>query len=241
MSSSSSRDSGSTLQCPPRSSRTARRRAGWRCGRRWRARSTRRSVAPPVPTPRGGLSKPPAPSGRITSSFQSRNLSRSSSGSPSSCRKTVHGSGTANSSWKSHSPRSAKPVDHLVHQLGDGRFARGHLARREQRVEDAAVLRVLGRVDLQRDQRPHVAEVDGIHVRREHVGALERHLDVGETAEHHRSCGRPEHRGRLAQRLVHRLGFRETRHRLVDIAFGVCHSDSLAPTSGPIAVLHHIA
>ena len=133
-------------------------------------------------------------------------------------------------------------VDDLVHQRADGRFARGHLPRREERVEDAAVLRVVGRVDLQRDQRPHIAEVDGIHVRREHVGALERHLDVREATENHGSFrSRPEHRGRLAQHLVHRLGFCHTRHRLVDITFGICHSDSLAPTSEPAADLCHIA
>src|SRR5947208_3111724 len=51
-------------------------------------------------------------------------------------------------------------VNHLVHQLGDARFAPGHLPRGEQGVEDATVLRVLRRVDLQRDHRSDVAEVD---------------------------------------------------------------------------------
>jgi len=55
-------------------------------------------------------------------------------------------------------------VDHLVHQLGDAWFTPGHLPRREQGIEDATVLRVFGWVDLQRDQRSHVAEVDRIHV-----------------------------------------------------------------------------
>ena len=85
-------------------------------------------------------------------------------------------------------------VDHLVHQLGDAWFAPGHLPRREQRIEDAAVLRMLGRVDLQWNQRPDVAQIDGIHVRREQLGVLERHLDVGQPAEHDR-LRRPEHRG----------------------------------------------
>ena len=123
-----------------------------------------------------------------------------------------------------------EPVDHLVDQLGDPRFASGHLARSEQRVEDAAVLRVLGRIDLQRNQRSNVAQIDRIHVRREQLGVLERHLDVGQAAEYHR-LRRPEHRGRFAQRLVHRLRLREARHRLVDEAIGFCHAVSVTPTS----------
>ena len=47
----------------------------------------------------------------------------------------------------------------------DARFAAGHLSRSEQRIEDSAVLRVVGWVDLQRNQRPDVAQVDGVHVR----------------------------------------------------------------------------
>ncbi len=120
-------------------------------------------------------------------------------------------------------------VDHLVHQLGDAWFPSGHLPRSEQRIEDAAVLRMLGRVDLQWDQRPHVAQIDRIHVRREQFGVLERHLDVGEAAENHR-LRRPEHRARFAQRLVHRLRLRETRHRLIDEPFRFCHVVSLTPT-----------
>jgi hypothetical protein len=91
-------------------------------------------------------------------------------------------------------------VDHVVHQLGDARFAASHLTWSEQRVEDAPVLHMLVRVDLQRDQRPHVAEIDRVHVRREQLGVLECHLDVGEGAEHHR-LRRPEHRARFAQLL----------------------------------------
>ena len=121
-------------------------------------------------------------------------------------------------------------VDHLVHQLGDAWFTSGHLPRGEQRIEDAAVLRMLGRVDLQWNQRPHVAQIDGIHVRRKQFGVLERHLDIGQAAEDDR-LRRPEHRGRLTQRLVHRLRLRETRHRLVDKPFGFCHAVSLTPTS----------
>ena len=46
--------------------------------------------------------------------------------------------------------------------------------------------------------------------------------------------GPAEDRRRVPQHLVHRLGFGDARHRLVDIAFGVCHSDSVAPTPDSI-------
>ena len=61
-------------------------------------------------------------------------------------------------------PPIGEAVDHLVHQFGDARFATGHLPRREQRIEDAPVLRMLRRIDLQRNQRSQVTEVDCIHV-----------------------------------------------------------------------------
>jgi hypothetical protein len=44
----------------------------------------------------------------------------------------------------------------------------GHPLGREQRVEELAVLAVLGGVDLQRDQRPDLADGDRVHTRREH-------------------------------------------------------------------------
>jgi uncharacterized protein YjhX (UPF0386 family) len=121
-------------------------------------------------------------------------------------------------------------VDHLVHQLGDARFTSGHLSRSEQRVENATVLRMLGRIDLERDQRADIAEIDGVHVRREQFGALECHLDVGEATENHR-LGGPEHRCRFPQCLIHRLRFRETHHRLIDEPFGFCHGVSVTPSS----------
>src|SRR5262249_41876475 len=58
---------------------------------------------------------------------------------------------------------------------------------------------------------------------------LECHLDVGQAAENDR-LRRPEHRGRLAQRLVHRLRLREPHCRLVDKPFGFCHAVSLTLT-----------
>jgi len=65
------------------------------------------------------------------------------------------------SAWKRHSELLVEvafapirePVDHLVHQFGDPGFSPGHLPRGGQRIEDATVLRVLRRIDLQRKSR----------------------------------------------------------------------------------------
>ena len=94
-------------------------------------------------------------------------------GSPISARKIVDGSGVAKSSWKSHSPLVDELVDDLVDEVARLGLELGHPLRRELRVEQAAVLRVLGRVDRQRDERHVVADVDDV-LRREHLGVLER-------------------------------------------------------------------
>ena len=142
----------------------------------------------------------------------------------------MHGSGTDEFLVEVTLAPIGEPVDRLVHQLGDEWLPSGHLPRSEQRVEDPAVLRMLGRIDLQRNQRADVAQIDRVHVRREQLGVLERHLDVGEAAQHHRPR-RPEHRGRFTQRLVHRLRLSETRCRVIDIPIGFCHLDSVTPAS----------
>ena len=64
-------------------------------------------------------------------------------------------------------------VDDLVDERTRLGFELGHALRRELRVEQAPVLRVLGRVDRQRDQRDVVADLDDV-LRREHLGVLER-------------------------------------------------------------------
>ena len=97
-------------------------------------------------------------------------------------------------------------------------------------VEYLAVARLRRRVDLQRNHRPDVAQIDRVHVRRKQLGVLERHLDVGQAAENNRRRP-PEHRGGFAQRLVHRLRLSESRYRLIDIPFGFCHAVSVTPTS----------
>ena len=76
-------------------------------------------------------------------SFISRNMSRSSRGRPMSRRNTVHGRGTAKSSWKSHVPLAGEVVHDLVDELDHLAVERRHVLRREQRVEDPAVLHVL--------------------------------------------------------------------------------------------------
>ena len=70
-----------------------------------------------------------------------------------------------------------EPVDDLVDELAHLGLELGHLPRRELRVEQPAVLRVVGRVDRQRDQRHFVADLDDV-LRREHLGVLERPHDV---------------------------------------------------------------
>ncbi len=48
---------------------------------------------------------------------------------------------------------------------------------REQRIEEAAVLAVPGRIDLQGDERHRLAEIDRLHARGELLGMAERVLD----------------------------------------------------------------
>ena len=65
-----------------------------------------------------------------------------------------------------------EPVDHLVDQLAHLGLELRHLAWRELRVEQPSVLRVVGRVDRQRDQWHLVADLHDV-LRREHLGMLE--------------------------------------------------------------------
>ena len=70
-------------------------------------------------------------------------------------------------------------VDELVDQLRDVRLDQVHPLGGEDRIEQLAVLRVLRRVDLQRDQRHRLPEVDRLHGRGEDLGVLEGELDFG--------------------------------------------------------------
>ncbi len=70
-----------------------------------------------------------------------------------------------------------KSVDQLVDHPGDVRLEHIHPTRGEDRVEQAPVLPMLGRIDLQRYQGNRLAEVDRIHTRGELLGMGERVLD----------------------------------------------------------------
>ena len=74
-------------------------------------------------------------------------------------------------------------VDELVDAARDVGLLLVHALGREQRVDQLAVLRVLGRVDVERDQRPHVAERH-VDVRREQL-VVAQHEVVELAAEHH--------------------------------------------------------
>ena len=136
-------------------------------------------------------------------SFRRRKVSSSSHGSPISPRNTADGNFSANSCVKWHSPRasnwSMKWLTRAVTSSSIASIWRG----REDRVEDLAVLEVAGRVDAQRDERAHVAELEE-PLRREHLGVLERGLDRP-AARHHVHAGHGLHDLGLDEVLVDRL------------------------------------
>ena len=96
-------------------------------------------------------------------------------------------------------------VDQLVAELADVVLEQRDLLRREERVEQPPVLHVLGRVDLQRDERPHVADRDRVHVGREKVGVPQRELDVLVAGDHRAAELGAQDRRVLAQHVVDRL------------------------------------
>ena len=91
-----------------------------------------------------------------------------------------------------------EPVDDLVDELAHLGLELGHLPRRELRVEQPAVLRVVRRVDRQRDQRDFVADLHDV-LRREHLGVLERPHDVLVARDPHAVA---EHAGRARHRAL---------------------------------------
>ena len=117
-------------------------------------------------------------------------------------------------------------VDEVVDPGGDVVLDGVHLAGREDRVEDLAVLEVAGRVDAERDERAHVAELEEA-LRREHLGVLEGGLDRP-PARHHVHAGHGLHDLGLDQVLVDRL-----RARGVAQALGrEHHRGRIAPVGG---------
>ena len=99
-------------------------------------------------------------------------------GRPSSVRKTSEGNGTENSLAKSTSPRSMNPSMRWLTRSATSCVHGRHLAGGEDRVEQLAELLVLRRVDLERDHRPLVLQVDGVHVGREDLGVTQGEVDV---------------------------------------------------------------
>ena len=151
----------------------------------------------PAGTPRsrgGRTSWPTTWSGRMTPSFIFRNRGSSSIGRPNSVRNTCDGNGVENCAEKSISSSSTNAVDEVVHQPGDRVLQRPHPLRREQGVEDLAVLPVVRRIDLERDQRALGLEVVRRRVRREEsrgCGAPRRRPTGRSRSRRHRRVGTP--------------------------------------------------
>ena len=103
-------------------------------------------------------------------------------------------------------------VDEVVDPVGDVTFDGVHLLGREDRVEDLAVLEVLRWVDAQRDERPHVPEVEE-PLRREHLVVLERGLDRGTAGDEVHARHRFHHLG-FDEALIARLWITRIRQRL---------------------------
>ena len=117
-------------------------------------------------------------SGRMMPSFMVRKRSSSSGGRPSSVRKTWEGKGIGELLGEVHLTPVDEAVDEVVDERGDLVVHGRHLAGGEDRVEELAELLVLRRVDLQRDHRPLVLEVDRVHVGGEDLGVAQGLVDV---------------------------------------------------------------
>ena len=135
------------------------------------------------------------------------------SGSPIRPRNTDDGNSSANSSVKLHSPRSMNASMNSLTRRGDVGLLLVHALGREQRVEQLAVLRVLGRIDVEGDQRTHVAERH-VDARREQL-VVAQHEVVELAAEHHDDAvhGR-RHPALLDHVAVHRLRFGQVQQRV---------------------------
>ena len=163
------------------------------------------------PRCRGGptAARPPGPAGS-TPSFIARKVPRSSIGSPNMLRNTCDGNGVENRWTKSISGSSMKPSISSFDQRTDLVLPLAHPLRREQRVEDLAVLPVIRRVDLERDERTGGLHVVGGGARREHLRLAQHLLDPGPGGDDHAHAVEPEHRRPLVQHRVDRL--RAARH-----------------------------
>ena len=122
-------------------------RRGARPARRPSTRGCRRAPSPSPPARPGrrrSRGRSPRPTGRT--GRRRRGRCRPRSGTPRS------GSAGANPVTKSHSPDGGDVVQELPAERAQRRLGRVHRARREPRVDDPAVLDVVGRVDLRRHE-----------------------------------------------------------------------------------------
>ena len=85
-------------------------------------------------------------------------------------------------------------VDDAVEELDHLLFECRHRTRCEERVEDPPVLHVLRGVDLKRDERPNVAELDRLRARREHGWRPQSRLDVLAASDDGELLTDPHHR-----------------------------------------------
>ncbi|MFN8027024.1 MAG: hypothetical protein U0W40_11925 [Acidimicrobiia bacterium] len=112
-------------------------------------------------------------------------------------------------------PPVGKGVEEPVEARGDVVLDRVHALRCEQRVEHFAVLRVVGRVDRQRDQRSHVAQRHAAAVRRrEPLRVTERLVDRVARLDDHEAVHDLPRRALLEHGAVARLRRREVEELL---------------------------
>ena len=118
-----------------------------------------------------------------------------------------------------------EPVDELVDQLHDVGLEQVHALGGEDGVEELAVLEVLGRVDLQRDEGDRLAEVHRLHGRGEDLGVAQGVLHVGAQHELDAPEGPVQHAPGLAGPAVVLLGMATDGgvHDLVGVERRVLH------------------
>ena len=93
------------------------------------------------------------------------------------------GSGSAIASWKLQCPSSATVADQVLDERSGAVLEQGDALRREERVEELAEVLVLGRVDLERDERTDLADLHGLGPGGEDLGVVEHLVHVGVAAD----------------------------------------------------------
>ena len=95
-------------------------------------------------------------------------------------------------------------IDEMVHPRGHVVFNGIHLLRRKEGIEDLAVLEVLGRVDTERNERAHVAQLHEVP-RGVALGIAQHLVDGGPARHHDKPFSRTNDPAVLEQGLVLRL------------------------------------